>query len=830
MCVTGVKQCMIRSGSPLRQGPTQRRRIADDSPSFTWKRLLDVSTPYDNLVLKEQPNPDIFDNILANHKDHPMIRSHLKEILEPFRAKFAGCGWSRTVNMTQKEYKCFPASYKGCNKLGRSTSQLTTFLPRKILNTMYHDTHSYIDLVNANFSILVGAFGHLEIPTMKWYVANRDEVFRQFGDMGLSSKETKMAFLSIIGACPKMPSAYGFEEIAGNEEKIRAISECHGVLSLCAEVKMCYDQLSKDYPDFVTGMNEYAIREGKGDHRGGVALSAFCRDVEDGITRIAVKTLQEGQSDDLSKNIVWKFDGIIVPKIMVYDGHDALMRIQTAVRDEIGLDVKYSFQPIDIDIFPGCGAGFQIDPYRRFKTEFERSYFKLLQPMTYCRVYGGAAQMMNDREWKLAHMEKPKNLLEQWEQDPDKLTYTKMDCYPPPMEVPPGAFNTWKGFAAASYPEPMEESEIQDRVELWKTHVDNMTNHDPMAREAFHDLIAHYIQKPAIKTPKIIYIRSLPGVGKDQMKKFLLSMLGGNVAFSVDTFEELVTTKSAIMEGKVLCVITESDYRDFSDKNFKKLKAITGRDTYLVEQKNEKAYISTCILNLIMFTNDWGSMNMTMMERRFICAEVDGRIANKPEYNVPFADYILDQANQAAVFRWYNRRDISGFNPFSLIQTKVQVSMASQAPEYSSPCAIIFKNNLDNWIENAKGRGNPHLKMISDWDVQIAAEFLNQEYFGYHNDIMKWKGCETISTAAQKMSRLMVEANAQATKFSPSNIIPMEKKKKRLPGDSNPRFVYILHIPTVQRWIREMLAEGLDNTELEGPLPDAFAKGNSNKK
>jgi Family of unknown function (DUF5906) len=812
---------MIRPGSPLIGGPAQRRRIHEEE-HFIWRRFLDKPDAYAPLVLIEKPNPGILDNILTKYKDDPLITSNMESKIAPMKRQFDGCGWSRKVEMKQKEFQ-FPLSYKGARVISRSYGQKMTFMPSKIVNTMYRETHASIDMVNSNFCILRSVFDHLDLPYIRYYVANRDTVIHEFSRLGISAKEVKMAFLSLIGSCPRLPVDFGLDD--KSPDKIRTLSENAGIVGVQMELIRCYEEMIKDYPDFVQGMDEHARREGKYDHRGGIALCHLCFDIEDAITRVALRVLQDDETDDLSKEVVWKFDGLIVPKTMAYGGEDTLIKIQQTVKAELGIDVKYAFQMMDLDVFPGCEVGIENDAYKRFKREFERTYFKLSHPATYCRLINGEVDMMSDREWKLIHMEKPKALVEQWEQDPEKRFYQKLDCLPPPLSVPPGVFNTWTGFAAAECVEPMSQRELDERWVKWAIHVDNMMGHDKEAERWFHDILAHIFQKPGIKTQKLMFVRSIQGTGKDQMTRFLIKIMGEKVACKIDTFAELVNTKSALLQNKVLVVISESNYKDFTDEYYKKIKSMTTRETFLVTQKYEKDYISRCMVNMIFNTNDMGGLNMNVMERRFICAQADSRIASDPEYHVPFNAYIEDPMNQVAVFRKYLQRDISTFNPFQKVVTKVQAEMSNQSI-FSSPMVTIFKERLDEWVSIAEGNSNPAYATFGDSFVQLSVDAMNDEFKEFYTKL-GWKGCENKASTAQISSRHLVEANAQATKFAPRDIVPIEKVRRRSAGSRT--YYYILHIPTIKRWVKEMMCEKDDDVLYDGPLPDAFARAAASK-
>lgn len=811
---------MIRtaSSSPLHGAPLRQRRRIEDRASVVWRRILDDSVRHPVLVFKDQPNSDIFENITTKYSTDSLIVRN-RDNIEAIRQGLEGAGWCKRVELHQRQFT-FPDEYKGCRFISRSYGQDLTYLPSKILNTLYHETHACIDMVNSHYTILSQLFADLDIPAIKFYAANRDEIIRTFETLGLSGREVKTAFLSLIGSCPKMPTEFGLG--THQQEKIRMLSENTGVLEIVAELKMCYDKLQIDYPHYVTGMTEHAIREGKADHRGGVALSHLCFDVEDSMMRTAILTLQGNQLGTESQNIIWKFDGAVVPNAMVAEGDGALRKMQNAIADKYDLRVRFVFKPMTLDIFPECGVGHQPDQYQRFKKAFEKTYFKLVTPLCYARIVNGRVEQLKKEDWNLAHEERDADMVKQWVRDPEKLMYTNLGTYPPPLEVPHGAKNLWTGYEAEKVVEPMSQEELDRRWVPWEKHVSVTMGHDPVAIDWAHKLIAHIIQKPAVKTEKILFVRSIPGVGKDMFTQFLVDMLGSGVACKFDNFSQMMTQWTAVLLNKVLVVASETHFKEFEGSKRATLKAMATRKTFMYENKNEKPYMTNCFLNMILFTNEFGNMNMSKTDRRFVVAQSDSRFANKPEYHIPLAAYLEDKMNQVAVFRKYKQINLTGFNVHQQVLTAIHEEMANQVVggQCLVPSFLRFDDNFTNWKAYATEARDPEYKMLGPDFLQVSSSALCAGLVTFHANL-QWKGCDTASQAAQVLGRNMAEATAQANKYAPSNIQAIERVKRRIGG--TPKWAYIFHIPTVERWVADLLSDNIP-AEAEGPLPDAFAR------
>jgi hypothetical protein len=818
-------QAMLRRNNDFPMPPAQRRRI--QAEPFLWKRILDEPEPHPRLLLHEAPNSDIFDNIMDKYKQDRLIQRNLERITAMNRI-LTDNAWQHQVVMTQRTF-LFPEGYKGCVQVGRSYGQQLPFMPNKFVNTLYHDTHKTIDLVNSYYTILLGVFGdRLEMPAIREYVTDRDGILSHFKELGVPTAETKRALLSIVGSCPSIPSAFGYEFVQGNEDKIRTFAEHPGVIKIVGEIALCYETLKIDYPEFAAAMTEHAIKEGKSDTRGGVALCHFVNDIEDAITRAALDFLQNGCTDDLSKNILWKWDGLVVPKTMLFPQEDKICELQRHIYDKIGLHVRYSVKTMDDDIFPDCQAGLEVDRYKKWKKQFELQNFKVLDPLTYARLLpGGRVDFINQQQFNLAHLEQPKEYLAQWEQDPDKRVYRSLGCYPPPRECPQGVYNTWRGFDAEKDTSPMSDEEIERRVQPWITHIQHMTGHDKQAENAFHNIVAHICQKPGVKTEKILYFRAVQGVGKDMMINFLCGMIGPHHALKAEHFKE-TASENHLLKDKVLVIYQEIDASDLKGPNQVKIKSSATRTVFTIKQKYVSAYETPCYVNQIFLSNDMSHCGMSIHDRRFVVSQSDSRIANDPTYHVPIQAWALDSKNRVAVYRWYKKRDLSEFNIYVPILTKTHRDMAAQNSNSNNILAVICKHHLSNWITFAEGMRHEDLWKISDTHLIVGGKFLGD----VTTETATHLGWKLSDNGPRIVANKMPEANVEATKYAPPGMNAFEKVKIRRPGAgrlSNPISAYRLYIPAIQEWVSRTFAAENETVEVVGPIPDLFARAQSNQ-
>lgn len=809
------QQTMIRSGSPLRAPPSQRPRR---DAVFEWKRFTTDGNNLQSFVIRETPHPDIFKNIMNRHGDDFADPDKMDQI-RAFQSVMENCAWSRLARPMQKEIDCFPKDYQGARLIGRSYGISCQFLPSKITNTLYFDTHRYLDCSNCFPTILLNAGRHLDIDALKGYVTNREAVFQGFyNDHGIKKADVKTAIVSMIGACPRLPPMFGLG--AGKEHEARVFAEHPFILQFQSDLVKIAVDIEERYPLFAEGIAEHSRRTGSSDKTRGVLLHYFCADIENSIMRTTIEVIQDGWDQDLARNIVWKFDGVMFPKIMVSEEDATIQKIQHAIQDKLGLSIQFSFKDIGTPsaAYQDCAAQHIEDAYQRWKKGFDRRFVKFLCPDKYGMLRDdGSYQLLSYGQnyiggsFGFINSDENQEFIKTWSVDPEKRVYQGMDFAPPPRVVREGYLNTYRGLRAETLSVELDASRMDQYVQPWKDHISIMCGHVPANIEYFHKYMAHIIQFPGIKTEVIIFLRSIQGTGKDQMFKFLEKIVGPGMCHRARNIPEVCGSMSACLENKLLVCLSECNYKDFKDHG-ETLKDMTTRPTFTVKQKYIPEYTARCNVNLFMFTNQFGGMNMDVNDRRPFCIEADGKYAQDSAYHTPFAAYIEDDANVVAVYRYYKNMDLTGFDvrngrPI----TDVQRTMASQTSNYG---AWFLKANLDDWISFASPTGQD-FKKVSDDYLRVRSSVFFDAFRGFCQE-HKIQNMDTNRKQEQFVTQLLAEIGAKLTKYCPEGVIGIENQKSN--GIRFKKF----YIPGLQEYLAEAIPEcdnGMGNEEEEPPIP-----------
>lgn len=796
----GLSQTMLRPTS--RQ---HRERL------FEWKRVIGPSSENDAIFALERPNPEIFKNVMDKHKDE--LYAETVTAMNAIKIKMENNAWNKRILIRQVGIPDFPEDYEGCRNVGRSYGATFTNIYHKIVNTLYMDTHRYIDAINCFPTILFHAGSHLDVEALEAYVADRSKIFDLFYEAhGISKGHVKTAINAMIGSSPRLPADFGLG--GGMEDVIRTLSEHPYILKLQSELVSIANDIALHYPKFNAGMEAYARRTGKGHHIKGVVLSYFCQDVEDSIMRVVLGAVQQGKEDecgDWIHQFVWKYDGILFPKTTVVHADETIQMVEASVFEKYGIRMRFAFKDITNEAvaYQDCAAPPVVDQYLNWKKGIDLRFVKFLDPPrygmlkedgTYKLLSYGQSGIGGDFGFILK--EEPREWLERWGNDKDKVIYKGMDFAPPPLECRHGYLNTFRGFKVNSLVDEtcMTTEDVEIKSQLMRTHMKNLCNGDDQSFTYLLKHMAWIVQKPGIKTQKVVFIRSVQGTGKDQFFNGFAHILGFNLVHKVTNMSMIKGTQSSNLENKIMLCLSECAYKDF--ENGEDLKDMATRPNFTVQQKYVPEYQARCMINIFMFSNKFGSMNLDMDDRRMLVLEANPRMKDDREYHEAFAAYILDQTNQIAVYRYFSEMDISDFNPMnSDTKTRIHRIMATQTSNYA---AWFLNENFHNWVLYSTPDGNDY-RRVSDVVLKVSNTVFNDALKGFCQK-MKIADKESTQKLTSWALTIFTEASNKMARFAPEGITPISQgtssDSMRIYGKKGR--VKTFYIPAVQQWLQEV--------------------------
>jgi hypothetical protein len=296
--------------------------------------------------------------------------------------------------------------------------------------------------------------------------------------------------------------------------------------------------------------------------------------------------------------------------------------------------------------------------YKFLKSQIELSYFRLMNPLCYVRVFNKQLQLMNRSELGIAigniKYNGKESFLQTWLNDETIKTYEACR-YLPKKEVPPNYYNIFTGYAV----EAKEGADISIIHKLLRI----IANNDDKMFDYIQKWIAHIIQKPYEKTEVALVVIGKQGVGKDTYFNFIGKLLGNKCFYNTSTPEKDVFGRfNAGTEQTLLLKFEEANFKT-NKANADALKSLITSETQNIENKGQKTIVLDSFVNIVMTTNHDVPVELEDNERRFVIT----RTSDEKKGNFDFWDEMYSAMEnpdvQSAYLYYLETLDISKFSP-----------------------------------------------------------------------------------------------------------------------------------------------------------------------
>ena len=765
---------MIRGSSSPPVSPRAAQRVR--YTKFIWNRFINTY-PIDEwkpIKIVEKPDVRILEDLLAYSPDLEEVRNNRSRIREYISAVKRNHG-TRDALYEQVNYSGSRVDdYNGASRIGRAyTKSFLQNMQSGILKSLYRNTHVEVD-IQSSFPIIVKhAFSHLELPSIDRWLEDEKGVVSEMRDrFEFSRSTTKKAVIGLIcsGSKPSFGSIDGFYDM-DEAERVR-ISNCPFFKQLALDSVKIAKDMEESYPLFMEMCGR--IRESNPRHltdesRDRTAIFLLLADIEHFIMRNILKYLYP---DDIIEDVVWKFDGLLLPRSIMGEKtpEEFLVGINAVARNVSGINISLQYKDLSDGAIPVAMSREELtarDPYREWKREFEQFHFYVANINRYVRLSPYEVGMMtyfshtDFKNYLLVHKEFGK----QWFEDKDKRHYESMELMPPPLECPDHVYNLWRGFKAELLPEIVNPVNL----EIWHEHLRTLAgakNDGALdSYEYFDNTIAHIIQKPAFKTKIMNLFVSGQGTGKDLMADIIFRMIGvgdDSLGIRFNTFKELLNERgSARLQGKIFVVISETDKKDVSKYGDSILKALITEDTATSNAKYMAIRNIRNLANIVAFSNSATPVNLDEGDRRFHVMKVDGFYVGKHEYFDRLVEAKEDDRFIRALFDYYKSKDISSFDPRKRPITQAHTDMVDISTD-------IFKTFMKTTFLDIFMKGKENGSTLErNGRLFIKTTEFGEEYLAYAkaNNYHKDMSDYSIKTHLRK---LVSEANMKWDKYRQS--------------------------------------------------------------
>lgn len=370
-----------------------------------------------------------------------------------------------------------------------------------------------------------------------------------------------------------------------------------------------------------------------------------------------------------------------------------------------------------------------------------------------------------------------------WLLDPLVKTYMNVDFLPPPMQVPVGTYNLFRGMPIqAKRPMRMVDTDdwesVQEKCQrafqLFNEHLSILVNHNDDDKDYLMTFVAHIFQRPGEKVPRAHVFRSKPGCGKGTLSELLESLLGMYYQYTQGLDGITQQFNASLVAQKLVIIVDEVEIMEHV-KVEQKLKSLISEKTAKVEKKYMDAFNIRNMFRIFIFSNEMNPIKITSDDRRYGVFDCSDDRINDADFwdelhalygDVDVQRYIFDQLMEVDVTK-YN------FNtPSSIPITKARQE--------------LIGHNLA-WIDRFVG------KMVLDKSAQIKDGVLA---------ITSGKMCELANDADYCKS---IGVAPLTRMMNPSAFGKRVKEVKGVttapPRDGYAR--YAVHAETIWKWLSE---------------------------
>ena len=582
--------------------------------------------------------------------------------------------------------------YKQSYNLGRFYANTITGYQRKLKHTIFKFLGwNDVDMVKGHptLAILLGEMNGIDLPTIREYVNNPKKVFEDMGEYygdQLEDHQKKWLFnLMIYGGGydswikgltdpPDCDLKKGYRPIALKNEtprpfEIKFKAECDKLKERIVEANpKLVELISKEdktkFEDDVVEKPEKFETDmplWKLENR---TISYFLQVLEnDCLYHIYEYLTKHGfmrpQTGCLEK------DGICFKPINdMPDDIETQLNIYT--KKQTGFEIKWKIKPyevvdelaIELREINDLGMGIVNNDdglvceedieYERKKEEFEKTHFKIEHCDLFIFVNGREIRHFKDTELRTAYKKinygygkkqdpvygwvkdnsKPLSFIERWVRDENIMTYEDIGCFPPPIQVPEGYFNTWTGFPwedVNDYTEKNEELEII--LDFFKI----LCRGDDEVLDFLLKWLGNMLQYPADKNGLFPIFVSDEGIGKGTFCKILERLIGKDKFLETTAPEKDVWGKfNSLMTHSYLVYINEFGKKNQEEADGR-IKGLLTDGNLTIEAKGKDPYKFTSYHRFIGSTNTEDPTSVTKGNRRKWIIRCSDELKNNKE-------------------------------------------------------------------------------------------------------------------------------------------------------------------------------------------------------
>ena len=365
------------------------------------------------------------------------------------------------------------------------------------------------------------------------------------------------------------------------------------------------------------------------------------------------------------------------------------------------------------------------ESYERKKLVFEKTHFKLKNPVCFVREIGNNLQVLNISEISTLYQNmyftdsenKQVVFINVWQRDSDIRTYEEM-VFKPMKDVPQGCYNLFRGFGMAK-----TEGDISVMQDLmW-----NLSGKNKEVFDYIENYFAHLIQRPYQKAKKcLLFSTEKQGAGKDTPLDAIGKIVGSEYFFNTGDPENQVFGRFNGHLQKTLLLKLEEVSFEVNRKFESNLLNLITATTQSYENKGSKSINLDDYKRIVMTTNKSVPVNIPESDRRFVLINSsEDRVGDHEYWKRVYTE--LEKPETLEAYHWYlATKDISAFDlekrPITDFYKDVKLALRPYHAQY-----------FQQWLANNGDNFDTETRSAADWikDMNLNSRFaVNNTKFG----------------------------------------------------------------------------------------------------
>jgi len=373
-------------------------------------------------------------------------------------------------------------------------------------------------------------------------------------------------------------------------------------------------------------------------------------------------------------------------------------------------------------------------PYAEIKITFEETFSKILSLSVYAKTLkDGSYQFYSAKNFITSYQHikcwyngKAKSFVSVWSCDPSMKIYESVEMYPPPLVCPPEILNIWTGFAIAK--ETGEYTPNEKGLELFKSHINILCNHQPNVADYVIRWIAQMFQYPAVKTTALTFI-SGEGAGKGTLLYLLNLMMGGRKVFeTTEPSRDVWGSFNTLMANAFLVNLNEMSLKEAKDAEGK-IKGLITDSAMTINNKGVSAYSCVSYHRFIITSNNADPITVKKNDRRNIVIQSsDEKIGNR-QYFIDINKEFDDINVRRTIYDYLmSIKDLENFKTDTRPITEYQTTMVE-----------LSRSHYDRFIEYIALHNAPNEKYEKSNELLISTfnKWLKRNHITFETNSIK---------------------------------------------------------------------------------------------